>query len=107
MLVISPRKEPQQLVPWLVWFSWLGIILQSERSRVQFLVRAHAWVAGLVLSWRQVINVSLSHQCFSPSLSPSLPLSLESIKEKRILKKRTTTTCFEELGNLYFSQSFD
>ena len=26
---------------------------------------------------RQLINVSLSHRCFSPSLSPSLPLSLE------------------------------
>ena len=28
---------------------------------------------------RQLIDVSLSHQCFSPSLSPSLPLSLKSI----------------------------
>ena len=28
--------------------SWLGVILQSERSMVQFLVRAHAWVAGSV-----------------------------------------------------------
>ena len=28
------------------------------------------------------MDVSLSHQCFSPSLSPSLPLSLESIYKK-------------------------
>ena len=50
-------------------FSWLGVILQSERSPVQFLVGAHAWVAGLVPSWGHVrgnglmflshINVSL------------------------------------------------
>ena len=26
-------------------------------------------------------TVSLTHQCFSPSFSPSLPLSLESMKE--------------------------
>ena len=26
---------------------------------------------------RQAVNVSLSHQCFSPSLLPSFPLSLE------------------------------
>ena len=25
------------------------------------------------------MDVSLSHQCFSPSLSPSLPLSLKSV----------------------------
>ena len=35
---------------------------------------------------KQPIHVSLSHRCFSPSLSPSLPLSLESIKEKRLTK---------------------
>ena len=42
-------------------------------------VRAHAWVAGRVPGWgmyeRQLMDVSLSHWCFSPSLS-SLPLSL-------------------------------
>ena len=48
---------------------------------VQFQVRAHAWVAGLVRSWgvrkRQPIDVSPPHWCFSPSLSPSLPFSLK------------------------------
>ena len=44
---------------------------------------AHAWVAGQVPSWgcarvaSQPVDVSLTHQCFSP-LSPSLPLSLKS-----------------------------
>ena len=33
------------------------------------------------------IDVSLSHQCFSPSLSPSLPLSRESIKMNKIKLK--------------------
>ena len=45
-------------------FSALGIIPQSERSRVQFLVRAHAWIVSLVpgLGQRKPINVSLSHR---------------------------------------------
>ena len=66
---------------WLVWLSWLGVILPSKRLPVQFSVRAHAWVAGSVLAQcageRQPINVSLSHRCFSPSISPYLPLSLD------------------------------
>ena len=37
--------------PWLVWFSGLGIVPQSERLLVRFPVRAHAWVVGQVLSW--------------------------------------------------------
>ena len=32
---------------------------------------------------RQLINVSLAHQCFSPSLSPSLPSSLKINKEEK------------------------
>ena len=35
--------------PWPVWLRCrLGVFPQSERSRVRFLVRAHAWVEGLV-----------------------------------------------------------
>ena len=52
---------------------------QSKKSLVQFPVRAHDWVVGLVPGGgtyqRQPTDVSL-HQCFSPSLSPSFPLSL-------------------------------
>ena len=44
---------------------------------------AHAWVAGSV-NHRQPINVPLSHRCFSPSLSASLPLSLNKINSKWI-----------------------
>ena len=69
--------EKVPTLPWPAWFSGLGVIPQSKRSPVQFLVRAHAWVAGSVPWKRQPINVSLSHQCFSPSLSPSLTLSLK------------------------------
>ena len=43
--------------------SWPCIAPQSERSKIQFVVRAHAWVAGSVAGWglylRQPINVSL------------------------------------------------
>ena len=37
-------------MPWLVWLSGLGVILQTKGSPVQFLVRAHAWVVGQVPS---------------------------------------------------------
>ena len=57
------------LVSWLVWLSWLGLLLQSKMSLVWVLVRAHAWGADQVLSWKRVrgnqwmflspINVSL------------------------------------------------
>ena len=67
--------------------SWLGIVPQVERLPVRFPVRAPAWVVGLVPSWgtyeKELINISLSHQCFSPSLSPFLLLSL---KTNKILK---------------------
>ena len=36
------------MLPWLVWLSGLGVVLQSKRSPVQFPVRAPAWVAGSV-----------------------------------------------------------
>ena len=43
------------------------------------LVRAHAWVAGSSPDGMHTrpIHISLSHQCFSVSPSPSLPLSLK------------------------------
>ena len=51
---------------------------QSERSQVgSILVRAHAWIVGQApgqgVCKRQLIDVSLVHQCFPPSFSPSLP----------------------------------
>ena len=66
--------------PWPVWVTSLGIIPWSKRSSVQFWVRAHAPVEGSFLQGvyeRQPIDISLSHWCFSPVPSPSLPLSLK------------------------------
>ena len=80
----------------------LGILPQTERSLVRFLIRAHAWFAGQVPGWgrmrgRQSIDVSLAHRCFSPSLSTSLPLSL---KVNKIFKKNLQE---EGLRILYFT----
>ena len=62
----------------------MGVVLQSERSLVRFLVGAHAWDAGSVpgqgMYERQLIDVSSSYQCFSPFLSLSLTLSLKISK---------------------------
>ena len=55
----------------------------------RFPVRTHACVVGSVPCWgmheKQLVNVSLSHQCFSSFLSPSLPPSLK-INKLRNLK---------------------
>ena len=37
--------------PWQVWLSGLSTGLQTERSLVQFPVRALAWVVGQAPSW--------------------------------------------------------
>ena len=62
MQTVLMRHEKTTL-PWLVWLSWLGIILQSERLATRFPVRARAWVMGSVPGWgtynRQLIDVSL------------------------------------------------
>ena len=75
---------------WPLWVSWLGVVLQTERSQVQFPVRAQAWVAGSVPGQsacrRQLIGVSLLHWCFSPSFSPSLPLSRISKRKHNFIK---------------------
>ena len=52
-------------------------------SRSEHLPGLRTWSLGGAFK-RQLIDVSLSDGCFSPSLSPSLPLSLESIKEKKL-----------------------
>ena len=51
-------------MPWLVRLSSLSVVLQTKRSPVPFLVRAHAEVMGLVPGqgayiW-QLVDVSLS-----------------------------------------------
>ena len=59
--------------PWLVWLSGLSTSLRIKGLPVPFPVRAHAWDAG----------EATTYWCFSPSLSPSLPLCL---KVNKILK---------------------
>ena len=69
----------------LAWLR-LGIALQTERSLVQFPIRAHAWVAAPARA--QPIDVS--HVDTSLPLSPSLLLSLKpkiKIKFKKKEKK--------------------
>ena len=64
--------------PWLVWLSELSAGLRTKGSPVQLPVRAHAWVAGQVPS--RGAQEATTHWCFTPLLSPSLPLSLEMNK---------------------------
>ena len=70
----------------------LGIILQTKGTICS---EGTCLSCSLVPSWgmyeRQLINVSLSHRCFSPSLSPSVPLSLKTIN--KILKKNLGIFC--------------
>ena len=76
-----PGSRMVSFPPWPLWLSWLGVVQKTGRSQVRFPVRAHAWVAGSVPSQgayeRQPTSVSVSHRCFSPTLSPSLPFSLK------------------------------
>ena len=73
--------------------------------------------------WRQLIDVSLSHGCFSPSLSPCLSLSLESVSislgedkkdSVRYVKDLLQLLCMTyqkyiviQITETYFSDMFD
>ena len=62
-------------MPWLVWLSGLSPGQWTKGSLVQFPVRADAWAVGQVPSKGPMRG---NHTiCFSPSLSPSLPLFLK------------------------------
>ena len=80
--------------PWLVWLSWLGIIPQSKRLLVQFLVRGtclRCWFGPWSGYTLEATNqcLSFSHWGFFPSFSLHSPLSknkyIKSFK-KRIAK---------------------
>ena len=75
----------------MVWLIWLESQPVNRKVMGFIAVRAHAWVAGSVqvraAYERQPIHVSLSHPCFSPSLSPSLPSPL-SMSSGEDLKKK-------------------
>ena len=59
--------------PWLVWLSGLSAILQTERSGHIPGLQARSPVGSL---W-EATNQCITHWCFSPSLSSSLPFSLK------------------------------
>ena len=93
--------------PRLVWLSGLGIILQTKRSPVRFLgqgtrlgCRPCPWLG---VCERQPSDVALTHQYFSPSLSPSLPLSLNinkyNLKQKQ--KRKTWNAMISAFRNMF------
>ena len=43
-----------------MWLSWLSLVPQSERSLVQFPVRAHAYIAELRGNWSMFLSLSFS-----------------------------------------------
>ena len=72
----SPCKKGQfkmEFKPWLLWFNGLNMGLPTNRSQVQFLVRARAWVAGQVPSWGSTRS---NHMLVFLSLSFSFPSPL-------------------------------
>ena len=90
-----PSKK--SLGPGLVSLSGLGVIPKTERPWVQFLVRAHAWVACQAPSWRRERgnqSVSLAHLFFSLSFFLPSPLS-KKVKIKKLNLKN------KSLGRLY------
>ena len=73
---LKVKKGKKRKLPWLVWLSGLSATLRTKRLLVRFPVRAHAWVAGQVPVGGA--REATTHWCFSPFLSPSLPLSLKN-----------------------------
>ena len=70
--------QSEQDEPLLVWLSGLSASLQTERSPVQFPVRAHAWGAGQV-PWVRG-GARGNHTFMFLSLSFSLPYPLTKNK---------------------------
>ena len=68
---------------WPVWLSWLSTILQNERL-VTSLIPSQGMCLGCLPGWgciREATSQYFLHWCFSPSLSPSLPLILKLINK--------------------------
>ena len=82
-----PENKNLEASPgWCGSVDWVLAGLQSQRSPlVWFWVRACAWVVQAGLCRGQLTDVSLTRPCFSPFLSPPLPLSL---KINKIFKKK-------------------
>ena len=73
---LKDNKNIKEVPGWCGSVGW-SVLHAPKWSQVQFQVRAHTWVMGLVLiqySYKgQLVNSSLSYQCF---FSLSLPLPL-------------------------------
>ena len=82
--------------PWLVWLSGLSASMQIKGLPVQFPVRANTWVVAR--SPEGGIRKATTHWCFSPSLSPSFPLSENKINKifKKKKEKSEKTSEWEE-----------
>lgn len=74
---------------WLIWFS---IVLCTKGLSVRFLVKAHAWVAGLILHIQEAtINVPLS---LSPSLTHSFLSLAMSLGEDKYRENNFFLKCY-------------
>ena len=70
---LKDAMEKVVLLPWFLWFGGLSAGLGTERSLVQFSVRAHAWVSGQVPVWKCARGSQLM---FLSHIDVYLPLSL-------------------------------
>ena len=86
--------------------SWLEHHPVTERLRVRFLGRVHAWVAGsipdLIVYRSQPVNASLPHGCFSPFLFLSKSKEKKSSHED-FFKKPHILIIFPSNLECYFS----
>lgn len=65
--------------PWTMWLSWLGVVLDTKRLLVRFLVRANAQFASSIPGKRSVGD-NQSMVALSLSFFPPLPLQRKLIK---------------------------
>ena len=80
---------------WLVWLTGLGIVMQTKRLPVQFLVRAHAWNVSQDPGWwcaRGNRLMFLTHIDVSFPLFLFLPPVSERIN--KIFQKIAPCSCF-------------
>ena len=87
MICLEYRVSPG----WVVWL--VGVVIPyTKRLQIGSPVRAHTQVAGLIPSWgacgRQMINVSLSHQCVCLSPPSSLSKINKTYSQVKIKKKK-------------------
>ena len=78
--------------PWLRWLSWLDVILQTKRSQVHFLARAHAWVAASVpvgaCARGNQSMFALTAMSLFLFVSLPFPLSGINLKNRKIFRKQ-------------------